>query len=162
MSIYAPVKIPTLMGIQTTPPQPPVTLPEVNHIPGYVYRLTCIPTGQFYIGSRVGNITDKKMPKDDFWIHYHTSSEYVSELVNLHGKTSFEYEIIYEDCDRDKVFWHEQEQIKLHYMLLLILFSKTQLFALYSYLNRLPCAHIFLNQHEQHLLMNLFVCHIQQ
>ena len=115
MSIYAPVKIPTLMGIQTTPPQPPVTLPEVNHIPGYVYRLTCIPTGQFYIGSRVGNIPDKKMPKDDFWIHYHTSSEYVSELVNLHGKTSFEYEIIYEDCDRDKVFWHEQEQIKLHY-----------------------------------------------
>lgn len=113
MSIYAPITLPQLMVTQST--ITPVTSPEVNQIPGYVYRLTCIPTGQFYIGSRVGNITDKKMPKDDFWIHYHTSSEYVTELRNLYGKASFEYEIIYEDCDRDKVFWHEQEQIKLHY-----------------------------------------------
>lgn len=110
----------SLVTQQLSIPVQPVTqsviapAPMVNQIPGYVYRLTCIPTGQFYIGSRVGNITIKKMPKDDFWIHYHTSSDYVSELVKVHGKSSFEYEIIYEDCDRDKVFWYEQEQIRLH------------------------------------------------
>jgi hypothetical protein len=116
MSIYAPVKNPISLGTQSNTVQPqPTTLPEDNQIPGYVYRLTCIPTGQFYIGSRVGNITEKKMPKEDFWINYHTSSEYVTELRILYGKASFEYEIIYEDCDRDKVFWYEQEQIQKHY-----------------------------------------------
>jgi hypothetical protein len=111
------------MGTQATTVQPTTlqvqpqstNLPEDNQIPGYVYRLTCKPTGQFYIGSRVGNITEKKMPKEDFWINYHTSSDYVTELRTLYGKSSFEYEIIYEDVDPDKVFWYEQEQIKLHY-----------------------------------------------
>lgn len=122
MSIYAPVKNPISLGtqsntVQPTPlqVQPPTISSEDNQIPGYVYRLTCIPTGQFYIGSRVENITKKRMPKEDFWIHYHTSSEYVTELRILYGKASFEYEIIYEDCDRDKVFWYEQEQIQKHY-----------------------------------------------
>jgi hypothetical protein len=121
MSIYAPVKNPISLGTQSNTVQPtlsqaqsPTISSEDIQIPGYVYRLICKPTGQFYIGSRVENITKKRMPTDDFWIHYHTSSDYVSELVKIHGKSSFEYEIIYEDCDRDKVFWYEQEQIKLH------------------------------------------------
>jgi hypothetical protein len=97
----------------------PVVIPPVihvvdNQIPAYVYKLVCKPTGQFYYGYRKLNIDRKRLPKDDFWIYYFTSSTYVEELIDKYGKNAFEYEIIFESTDIDAVYWYEQDIIKQH------------------------------------------------
>ena len=83
-------------------------------VPAYVYKLVCKPTGQFYYGYRKVNIDRKRLPKDDFWIYYFTSSTYVEELIDKYGKNAFEYEIIFESTDIDAVYWYEQDIIKQH------------------------------------------------
>lgn len=84
----------------------------INTTPGYVYKLVCRPTGQFYYGYRVHNIKKCRMPIDDLWVYYFSSSDYVKALIKEHGKAAFDYEIILESTDRDMVFRAEQELIE--------------------------------------------------
>jgi hypothetical protein len=53
----------------------------------YTYYLYHVPTGKKYYGSRTGN---KCKPEQDLWISYFSSSDCVKELIELHGKDSFE------------------------------------------------------------------------
>ena len=116
MCIYTPITLPQIMVTQSTitPIQPPVTLPAVNQIPAYVYRLEYKPTGQFYYGYRKANIWYKRMPIDDFWIHYFSSSKIVEAIINKYGTTDFDHDIIFESTDTEEVYRLEQEIIKQH------------------------------------------------
>lgn len=80
----------------------------------YVYKIVCIPTGQIYYGYRTANIKLGRLAKDDFWIHYFTSSKFVLELTNQYGKDSFYTSIEYEGSLED-AYWKEQEYIKLNW-----------------------------------------------
>jgi hypothetical protein len=86
----------------------------INTTPGYVYRLVCKPTGQFYYGYRMDNMKYGRMPIDDFWVEYFTSSDPVKKLIAEYGYDSFEHEIIFESTDTDAVYWYEQQVIKEH------------------------------------------------
>lgn len=56
----------------------------------YTYLIRCIPTGQIYYGVRYGN---RVKPEEDLWVKYFTSSKRVKELIQTHGKTSFDFEV---------------------------------------------------------------------
>ena len=78
----------------------------------YVYKVTNRITNQFYYGSRTENVRKKRLPEEDLWKHYFTSSKKVKDLINEYGIDSFDVEILskhdsYEDC-----FWEEQRLIK--------------------------------------------------
>jgi 3,4-dihydroxy-2-butanone 4-phosphate synthase len=87
---------------------------SVPSIPGYVYRLEYKPTGQFYYGYRTANIGEKRMPVDDFWIHYFSSSTYVQAMIDRHGTADFDHDIIFESIDKVELYRLEQELIKQH------------------------------------------------
>ena len=55
----------------------------------YTYLLKCVVTGKVYYGKR----TSKKIPTDDFWNHYFTSSNVVKREIENYGLTSFIWEI---------------------------------------------------------------------
>lgn len=78
----------------------------------YVYLIKNKITNQFYYGSRAGNVRLKKLPIDDLWVIYFTSSKKVKSLIEQYGKESFEIEIIFYDMDYDICYWKEQELIK--------------------------------------------------
>ena len=80
----------------------------------YTYYIYNKITKEFYYGSRYKNVTIKRTPQDDFWIHYFTSSTKVKALINLHGKESFDVSIIMEDEDYDKCYFYEQTLISAH------------------------------------------------
>lgn len=78
----------------------------------YVYKVTNKITNQFYYGSRTENVRKKRLPEEDLWKHYFTSSKKVKDLIDEFGIDSFDVEILskhdsYEDC-----FWEEQRLIK--------------------------------------------------
>lgn len=98
----------------STPVQIQPVLPETNQIPAYVYKLVHKPTGQFYIGYRKRNITFGRMPKDDLWKYYFTSSKYVKAILKMDGVDSFDCEILHEIFDTRRAFWIEQEMILEH------------------------------------------------
>jgi hypothetical protein len=62
----------------------------------------------------MGNVKRRRMPVDDFWIYYFTSSDEVNAMRLEHGNHNFEYEIIFESTDIDAVYWYEQKMIKLY------------------------------------------------
>ena len=112
MSIYAPVVNPVFnQEFSTDLVEINQTSSKVNQIPAYVYRLVCKPTGQYYIGYRMANIRLGRMPVDDLWKYYFSSSGYVKELIQEHGVSNFDYAIIYEDCDTTKAYFVEQNMI---------------------------------------------------
>jgi hypothetical protein len=78
----------------------------INNFMAYVYTLKNLITNQFYIGSR------NKNPINDFWVKYFTSSKEVKKLIDLHGISSFSYQIIFENEDYTTCYWHEQTLIK--------------------------------------------------
>ena len=78
----------------------------------YVYLIKNNITGQFYYGSRARNIRLKKLPEEDLWITYFTSSKKVKSLIEQYGKDSFGVEIIFRDIDYDICYWKEQELLK--------------------------------------------------
>jgi len=80
----------------------------------YVYLITNAVTGQFYYGSRAGNIKKQLHPIDDLWKHYFTSSKYVKELIDEYGIESFEVSILSENLNYDDSYWQEQLLIKQH------------------------------------------------
>jgi len=81
-------------------------------IPSYVYKITIKSTGQYYIGSRVANVRFNRLPKNDLWICYFTSSCTIKRLINDLGKDAFTAEVIYTNVDHNSTYWYEQETIK--------------------------------------------------
>jgi hypothetical protein len=80
----------------------------------YVYKLTNKVTGQFYFGSRTGNVRKCRNPEDDLWIYYFSSSRKVKELIEEHGINMFVVEILSRHDDYESCFWAEQHLILLH------------------------------------------------
>jgi hypothetical protein len=91
-----------------------ISMTIYSQIPAYTYKITCRPTGQFYFGYREGNIKAQRLPADDFWIHYYSSSQAIAQLIQTHGVHNFLTEIILTDSP-ENTYWFEQEQIKLHW-----------------------------------------------
>lgn len=83
--------------------------------PFYVYKLVCLNTNQFYFGSRYAHSKKARLPKDDLFRHYYSSSRKVHDLIKSFGKESFLYEVLFESFDRDATFWYEQDCIKNHF-----------------------------------------------
>jgi hypothetical protein len=81
-------------------------------IEAYVYKVTNTITNQFYYGSRTENVRKGRLPEDDLWKHYFTSSSRVKMMIEEYGLASFNIEIVYRDIDYDKCFWEEQRLIK--------------------------------------------------
>jgi len=78
----------------------------------YVYSIRNKITGQFYFGSRCRNIFFKRIPENDFWVYYFTSSREVKDLIEKFGKDSFETTILHRDESYDNCYWIEQNLIK--------------------------------------------------
>jgi len=85
-----------------------------THIPFYVYKIICKPTGQYYFGSRYGHSTKSIQPADDLWKLYFTSSSVVKELITIYGKEAFNPLIIKLFDQRDQAYWYEQQLIENH------------------------------------------------
>lgn len=68
------------------------TLPITN-IPFYIYRIACIPTNQFYWGARWYHVKENRLPENDLWKIYYTSSIPIKELIKQYGKDQFNAEI---------------------------------------------------------------------
>ena len=80
----------------------------------YTYLITNKITNQYYYGSRGHNIKLKRMPEDDLWVKYFTSSKKIKELIRECGKDSFEATIIMTDPDYNVCYVFEQEIISKH------------------------------------------------
>lgn len=84
----------------------------LHSIPAYVYLIRHRTLGYYYWGSRTANIKQKRMPQDDLWQFYFTSSCTVKNIINEHGADLWDAQIIYTSTDIDEVYWKEQESIK--------------------------------------------------
>jgi hypothetical protein len=80
----------------------------------YTYLITNKITNQYYYGSRGYNVKLKRIPKDDLWIKYFTSSKKIKELIKKYGKDSFDAIIIMADPDYNVCYAFEQEIISKH------------------------------------------------
>lgn len=82
----------------------------LHTIPAYVYYIRHIPTGKFYYGFRSAHINENKIPEDDLWKTYFTSSVKIKELREK--EDNFEVKILYKDLDVISAYWVEQDYIK--------------------------------------------------
>lgn len=83
-------------------------------IQSYVYKITCIPTGQYYFGSRSGHRVKNILPEDDLWKEYFTSSNTIKKLINKHGVENFQYEILFKHDNVKVCYWYEQLYIEIY------------------------------------------------
>lgn len=86
-------------------------MPE-NRIPFYVYKVTIISTNEYYWGSRYYHTKSNRLPEDDLFKIYFTSSKKIKQKIQEYGVDAFHYQIVYRSYDKDDVFWHEQDRIK--------------------------------------------------
>lgn len=86
----------------------------MTNIPFYVYKITLKSTGQYYFGSRTANVRHRRLPRNDLWCSYFTSSNTIKRLVKEFGAEAFAAEVIYESFDDNKIYWFEQNTIKEH------------------------------------------------
>jgi hypothetical protein len=86
----------------------------LSTIPFYVYKVTFIPTGEFYFGSRYTHVKSKRLPEQDLWVKYFTSSKTIQAMVTTFGSDMFEPEFIEFGFDVEQIFWAEQDIIKAH------------------------------------------------
>lgn len=84
----------------------------LHPISSYVYKITCLVTGQYYYGFRCKNIKLKRTPDEDFWIFYFSSSKQVKSLITQYNLSNFEAEILSQHIDADTAYWQEQQNIK--------------------------------------------------
>ena len=63
----------------------------MNYVP-YTYRLIC-PNGMYYYGVKYANNKRDIANPSTFWVNYFTSCSRVHELIKIHGKESFTFEI---------------------------------------------------------------------
>lgn len=87
---------------------------NITSVPFYVYKVTLQSTGQYYFGSRYAHVKSGRLPVQDLWHKYFTSSDVVRYLISVHGYDSFNYQVIYTSTSRDDIFWYEQEIIQQH------------------------------------------------
>lgn len=83
-------------------------------IPYYVYKVTHLKTGQYYYGSRYSHVKEGRLPADDLWVKYFTSSREVKRLIDRDGKQAFSSEILAQSTDKEYVYRLEQDLIKVH------------------------------------------------
>ena len=88
-----------------------LSLNTMNIFP-YVYRITNLITGEFYIGSRMMNVKHHHTPDEDLLIHYYTSG--VLKLDILANPQNYKGEILYTYSEYDVVYWYEQLCIREH------------------------------------------------
>ena len=69
-------------------------------------------TGQYYYGSRTANVRHNRLPVDDLWKCYFTSSRDVKRIIKEFGNESFVVKVVFESTDLDEVYWVEQSLIK--------------------------------------------------
>ena len=81
-------------------------------INAYVYKITNIITGEFYHGYRYKNIKLNRLPKDDIWVKYFTSSDNIKTKIAEHGIDSFIVEIVFEHEDSLVCWTYEQLLIR--------------------------------------------------
>lgn len=73
---------------------------------GFVYQITCIPTGKIYIGKKqfqslktlpplAGKTRKRKIYSESNWKEYTSSSTHVNSDINKLGKDNFKFEIIH-------------------------------------------------------------------
>jgi len=78
---------------------------EPDDYVGFIYRINCLVTGNFYIGRKQlwsnttkpplkGQKRRRKFRKESDWKDYTSSSKEMNELISLHGKERFEFIII--------------------------------------------------------------------
>lgn len=84
----------------------------LHPISAYVYKITCLTTGQYYYGYRCKNIKLKRTPVEDFWVYYFSSSNQINNLINQYGLSNFNAEILSQHIDADSAYWQEQQNIK--------------------------------------------------
>lgn len=89
-----------------------ISMSIYTSIPAYVYKLTCLPTGEFYYGFRKAHIKNNRLPEDDLLIYYFSSSNIVKNRIIEYGINNFLGEIIYQNIDILLTFWTEQQYIK--------------------------------------------------
>lgn len=77
----------------------------------YTYLVKNKITSQYYYGSRKANVKFNRLPIEDFWKHYFTSSKSIKQLISKYGTDSFEFQIIHESENYEECFWLEQKLI---------------------------------------------------
>lgn len=55
----------------------------------YTYLIGWTALDKWYYGVRWGNIKQNKLPNEDLWVNYFTSSKYVKEFRKIHGEPDF-------------------------------------------------------------------------
>lgn len=63
----------------------------------YVYKVTCIPTQEFYYGARWSSFV--KTFEEDFWKTYFTSSKLIKQRIHKYGIEQFKCECLWEGDD---------------------------------------------------------------
>lgn len=76
----------------------------------YVYKITFLPTNQYYIGYR----GSKNATPDDLLTTYFTSSKVVSRLIKEHGVDKFVKEILAEFDTGVEAYKYEQQLLREH------------------------------------------------
>jgi len=84
-------------------------------IPYYVYKITLSHTGQYYYGSRYSHVHSNRLPHNDLWITYFTSSKVIKSLLKAYSKDNFQAEIIYSSFDHEETYWVEQDHIAANF-----------------------------------------------
>jgi hypothetical protein len=106
-------------------------LPNYNELYGFVYRITCIFNGKFYIGKKVFKFSRKKkipkyikkstktrkiyerVVKDSDWLDYYGSSKELADDIKAFGQGNFKREIIELCCSKKQLSYAELKwQIK--------------------------------------------------
>jgi hypothetical protein len=76
----------------------------------YVYKVTNIEDGRFYIGCRKENVGRNRYASDDLLKFYFTSGKLKDDIKKFPEK--YKYEILMEFGDFDVIFWYEQILIR--------------------------------------------------
>lgn len=76
----------------------------------YVYKVTFLPTGQYYIGYR----GSKNATPSDLFETYFTSSKVIARLINDHGVDNFAKEILAEFDTGVDAYNYEQQLLRDH------------------------------------------------
>jgi hypothetical protein len=103
---------------------------EEGNIPyGFLYKITCIPTGKKYIGKKQCKSILKRRPLkgkknkrheviETDWKTYTSSSRELNEDISKYGKDSFSFEII-EICDSKFALAYREAKIQFEEEVLL-------------------------------------------
>lgn len=76
----------------------------------YVYKVTHVKSGAFYIGFRCFNVTKKRLPEDDLLIKYFTSGSLKKRIQSNPGR--YVGEVLFRFGNKEVVYWYEQLLIK--------------------------------------------------